>query len=243
MATITTYRADGGKDRTLQEGFVPRSVLPIEQARDLIRVMTGIVALKDVRSGLGTLVPTRFALEKDDGWELTFSIKNNRKPSKDEINAYDRDRTNRDPAVLMEWVVRTGQGIMPHVSLCKTDGCGGYNDGTRYVFKATVTGVEQRSWRDAVGVRRTVLTTWPKLWMDHAELAHATIIAIEQVQDAKEVTFFTPISPDNIELVFTPANPAPKKAPVPGISGDLTCVCGATFAKGMLLKTHQMGCL
>jgi hypothetical protein len=196
--------------------------------------MCGVCALRDQKSGLERYVPGTFAMDRDMGFVTTYQAKHRKAPSLEAIRAHDAQRKNRDPLVLMSWIVNSGTGRMPHVSLAKNTKCGGYAGLDRYLFEAEITGMEVREWSHAVGVTRRPNAQWPTLWMDAAKLEHATMIAVEQAQAAQEITFFTPIPRDLIRVIREPsgkesgetlprkvalyAQPSVKKAPSSSIA-------------------------
>jgi hypothetical protein len=260
---IVVYRADRGIRRVSQEGFKPRCLLSPQQRVDLIRIMCGVCALRDQKSGLERYVPGTFAMDRDMGFVTTYQAKHRKAPSLEAIRAHDAQRKNRDPLVLMSWIVNSGTGRMPHVSLAKNTKCGGYAGLDRYLFEAEITGMEVREWSHAVGVTRRPNAQWPTLWMDAAKLEHATMIAVEQAQAAQEITFFTPIPRDLIRVIREPsgkesgetlprkvalyAQPSVKKAPSSSIAsrylaklkGGPAPASGASLAPPIPKRTYK----
>lgn len=184
MSRLTVYRADRNTgDRVTREGFSPRCRLGADERAELIKVLCGVITLAQCKSGLPGRIPSAFGLPEGRA-EAT--------------------EPTGDPLDMMQWIVSSGSGKMPHVSLAKTQDCGGYAFSDRYIFQVDFPGLAKRSWKDAVGVPGRPNALWPHLWMDAPTLDKARIIAVEQRFGAEEVTFFSAIPPKFISILRPP---------------------------------------
>lgn len=167
------FRGDSRSHNVLtDEGFKPWVTLSLDEAREFIRISAGV----------GNFETASFYNKYIKGGLLDLST--------GLLN------TNRTPADLMEWRIRTGSGNR-RVCLVSTDvkdTCGGYANG--YIYKMHVPNLAPYAWDKAIpGMTRKPTSLWPTLLLNKPSLDDADIIAIKapNVMNVNEVSFITPV--------------------------------------------------